>query len=209
MKYKILATAFLLVLIYGIIDMTRHFAIAIMPISCGMENSEVDFFHHDLNAHDIYWGNRFHFWIACTKRQLTIYNDYWMVKKWGGNPSDPFDIDDYRMGHALMRNIDNKQKDTCVTSPEKIIPWEARINERSGIDLFETLHSIPEGELPKLMKLCNNAKSEKAIVRYIYNKFSQDGYTSYSNILKWLEKNDIEYSTDTEVRVGTLPNVRY
>ena len=33
------------------------------------------------------------------------------------------------------------------------------------------------------------------IVRYLYNRFSQDGYASYNNMLAWLTENNIEYST--------------
>ena len=74
--------------------------------------------------------------------------------------------------------------------------WGSEIDYKFREDGFiETIHSIPEDEMPKLMKLCNNAKSEKAIVRYLYNRFSQDGYASYNNILVWLKENNIEYST--------------
>ncbi len=74
--------------------------------------------------------------------------------------------------------------------------WGAEIDYKFREDGFiETIHSIPEDEMPKLMKLCNNAKSEKAIVRYLYDRFSQDGYASYNNMLVWLKENNIEYST--------------
>ena len=74
--------------------------------------------------------------------------------------------------------------------------WGSEIDYKFREDGFiETIHSIPEDEMPKLMKLCNNAKSEKAIVRYLYDRFSQDGYASYNNILVWLKENNIEYST--------------
>ncbi len=74
--------------------------------------------------------------------------------------------------------------------------WGSEIDYKFREDGFiETIHSIPEEEMPKLMKLCNNAKSEKAIVRYLYDRFSQDGYASYNNILVWLKENNIEYST--------------
>lgn len=74
--------------------------------------------------------------------------------------------------------------------------WGSEIDYKFREDGFiETIHSIPAGEMPKLMKLCNNAKSEKAIVRYLYDRFSQDGYSSYNNMLVWLKENNIEYST--------------
>lgn len=74
--------------------------------------------------------------------------------------------------------------------------WGSEIDYKFREDGFiETIHSIPEDEMPKLMKLCNNAKSEQAIVCYLYDRFSQDGYASYSNILAWLKENGIEYST--------------
>lgn len=74
--------------------------------------------------------------------------------------------------------------------------WGSEIDYKFRDDGFiETIHSIPEDKMPKLMKLCNNAKSEKAIVRYLYDRFSQDGYASYNNILVWLKENNIEYST--------------
>ena len=74
--------------------------------------------------------------------------------------------------------------------------WGSEIDYKFREDGFiETIHSIPEDEMPKLMKLCNNAKSEKAIVRYLYDRFSQDGYASYNNMLVWLKENNIEYST--------------
>ena len=74
--------------------------------------------------------------------------------------------------------------------------WGSKIDYMFREDGFiETIHSIPADEMPKLMKLCYNAKSEKAIVRYLYDRFSQDGYASYNNMLVWLKENNIEYST--------------
>ncbi len=60
---------------------------------------------------------------------------------------------------------------------------------------IESIHTIGENDMLKLSKLCNNAKSEKAIIRYLYDRFSQDGYASYNNMLSWLEDNGINYST--------------
>ena len=78
--------------------------------------------------------------------------------------------------------------------------WGSEIDYKFREDGFiETIHSIPEDEMPKLMKLCNNAKSEKTIVRYLYDRFSQDGYASYSNMLAWLKENGIEYNTHWNV----------
>lgn len=74
--------------------------------------------------------------------------------------------------------------------------WGSKIDYMFREDGYiETIHSILEDEMPKLIKLCNNAKSEKAIVRYLYDRFSQDGYASYNNMLSWLKENGIEYST--------------
>lgn len=76
------------------------------------------------------------------------------------------------------------------------VNWGSDIDYKLRDDGFiETIHSVSEDEMPKLMKLCNNAKNDKTVIRYIYNKFSLDGYASYGNMLEWLEKNGIEYST--------------
>lgn len=74
--------------------------------------------------------------------------------------------------------------------------WGSEIDYMFRKDGYiETIHSIPEDEMPKLIKLCSNAKSEKAIIRYLYDRFSKDGYESYNNMLSWLKENGIEYST--------------
>ena len=74
--------------------------------------------------------------------------------------------------------------------------WGADVDYQMREDGFiETEHTVREKNMPQLKRLCNNAKDEKEIVCYIYNRFSSDGYTAYDNILKWLEENGIEYST--------------
>lgn len=74
--------------------------------------------------------------------------------------------------------------------------WGSKIDYMFREDGFiETIHSISEDDMPKLIKLCNKAKNEKAIVCYLYDRFSQDGYASYSNMLAWLKENGIEYDT--------------
>lgn len=74
--------------------------------------------------------------------------------------------------------------------------WGSKIDYMFREDGFiETILSINEDDMPKLIKLCNKAKNEKAIVCYLHDRFSQDGYASYSNMLAWLDENGIKYST--------------
>ena len=78
--------------------------------------------------------------------------------------------------------------------------WGAELDYKLREDGFiEMIYSVREENMPKLMKLCENAQNSKEIVTYIYNRFSKDGYKAPINILNWLKVNDVEYSSWSNV----------
>lgn len=78
--------------------------------------------------------------------------------------------------------------------------WGAELDYKFREDGFiEMIYSVREEQMPKLMKLCENAKNSKEIVTYIYNRFSKDGYKAQINILNWLKVNDVEYTSWSNV----------
>ena len=123
--------------------------------------------------------------IKCTENGASIefYND---VK----SP----DLDKRRMGSSFMINC-NKQRLMLLVNH-----WGAEMDYKLREDGFiEMIYSVREENMPKLMKLCENAQNSKEIVTYIYNRFSKDGYKAQINILIWLKGNDVEYSSWSNV----------
>ena len=123
--------------------------------------------------------------IKCTENGASIefYND---VK----SP----DLDKRRMGSSFMINC-NKQRLMLLVNH-----WGAELDYKLREDGFiEMIYSVREENMPKLMKLCENAQNSKEIVTYIYNRFSKDGYKAQINILNWLKLNGVEYSSWSNV----------
>lgn len=104
------------------------------------------------------------------------------------------DLDKRRMGSSFMINC-NKQRLMLLVNH-----WGAELDYKLREDGFiEMIYSVREENMPKLMKLCENAQNSKEIVTYIYNRFSKDGYKAPINILNWLKVNDVEYSSWSNV----------
>lgn len=104
------------------------------------------------------------------------------------------DLDKRRMGSSFMINC-NKQRLMLLVNH-----WGAEMDYKLREDGFiEMIYSVREENMPKLMKLCENAQNSKEIVTYIYNRFSKDGYKAPINILNWLKLNDVEYSSWSNV----------
>ena len=123
--------------------------------------------------------------IKCTEDGASIefYND---VK----SP----DLDKRRVGSSFMINC-NKQRLMLLVNH-----WGTELDYKLREDGFiEMIYSVREEQMPKLMKLCENAKNSKEIVTYIYNRFSKDGYKAQINILNWLKVNDVEYTSWSNV----------
>ena len=99
-----------------------------------------------------------------------------------------------RVGSSFRMNCTNHRLMLMVNY------WGAEMDYKLRDDGFiEMIYSVPADEFSKLKELCDNAKTSKDIVTYLYKRFFKEGIAANRNILKWLDANNIEYSSWSNV----------
>lgn len=99
-----------------------------------------------------------------------------------------------RVGSSFRMNCTNDRLMLMVNY------WGAEMDYKLRDDGFiEMIYSVRADEFSKLKELCDNAKTSKDIVTYLYKRFFKDGKEAKRNILKWLEDNNIVYSSYSNV----------
>lgn len=66
--------------------------------------------------------------------------------------------------------------------------------ERNRDGEVELSWSIIGDALKRLMNTCNNAKTPKQVVDYLYKRFAPYERQAHLELLKWLDKKEVEYS---------------
>ena len=84
----------------------------------------------------------------------------------------------------------------CDTEAFRIIKlnWGAPEDYERNRDGEVELSWTVQGEaLTRLMKTCNNAKTPKDVVNYLYQRFSPHNRVAHYELLEWLDKKEIKY----------------
>lgn len=65
--------------------------------------------------------------------------------------------------------------------------------ERDRDGEVELIWCVREDALTRLMKICNNSKTPDDVVRYLYERFAPYNRSAGEELLKWLDKKEVNY----------------
>lgn len=69
-------------------------------------------------------------------------------------------------------------------------PEDYERNRDGEVEMNWTIH----GEaLERLMNICNNAKTHKDVIDYLYQRFASEKRQAHRELLNWLDKKEIPY----------------